>query len=293
MGTKIDAELILASKNAKTGDILYTWRLTYPRFLLAEFNTHRVFSRNTSSSRAIPGKKVRRQILDDPFIPVYIGHKQKGMQAGESLTGWRIKAVKQIWEAARYPAVFTSWLLETIGAPKEIFNRLTEPWMWTTQVVSATEWDNFLLQRNNKMAEPHFRELARQIARKISATKEVFKYMALSGSNGKEFKDAWQELQPGEWHLPFATQEERSLPLEEQKAISVARCARTSYTLLDTKEPNTGKDIALGKELEGNGHWSPFEHQAQAMSLSTMSGNIKGWLQNRKLHEGENGGDLL
>lgn len=116
-----------------TGDILYTWILTYPRMILSEFNTHRTFSRNTSSSRAIPSGKQRQRVLDDPFVPVYIGANQRGMQAGEELTGRREAAVG-IWKVARLPQVLAAFVLERPGVHKQIANRLVEPWTWTQQI---------------------------------------------------------------------------------------------------------------------------------------------------------------
>lgn len=120
-----------------TGDILYTWILTYPRMILSEFNTHRTFSRNTSSNRAIPSRKPRQRVLHDPFVPV--------------------------WQVARLPQVLAAFALECLGVHKQIANRLAEPWTWTQQVASATDVENFFWLRDHHMAEPHFAELASQM----------------------------------------------------------------------------------------------------------------------------------
>ena len=98
-----------------TGDILYTWILTYPRMILAEFKTHRTLSRNTSSSRAIPSRKQPERVMGDPFVPVYIGANQRGMQVGEGLAGWRREAAVGICKVARLPQVLAAFALERFG----------------------------------------------------------------------------------------------------------------------------------------------------------------------------------
>src|SRR5271167_2994843 len=160
---QIQSQLILTSKSAVTGVILYTFVLTYPRVILAEVNTHRMLSRNTASSRAIPSKKQRQRVLDDPFVPVSVGANQKGMQAGEELGGWRRAVAINTWKLARYPNVLASWILEKVGAHKQVVNRIVEPWTWTEQVVTCTDLKNVLKLRNHKDAEPHFHMLAAQM----------------------------------------------------------------------------------------------------------------------------------
>lgn len=293
--THIKAELILASKNAATGDILYSFRLTYPRIILAEFLTHRVFSRNTSSSRAIPGKKMRQQVLNDPFIPTYLGAKQKGMTAGDKLTGIKRFAVRTVWSAARYPAVLASWLMEKSGVAKQIANRVLEPWLWVVQVASATDLNNFLKLRTHKDAEPHFALLARQMAHIVWQTKIIFANMEERGLKRDRTDNAFQILQPGDWHLPF-TDNYNFFSTNDLKAISAARCARTSYTVVGGSTGNTAlKDVELGKKLIAANplHASPLEHQAKARINSERLGNFRGWKQWRIELEGLNAGDQL
>jgi hypothetical protein len=301
MKTEIKSELILASKNAATGDILYTFRLTYPRIILAEFNTHRVFSRNTSSSRAIPGKKIRHQVLNDPFIPVYLGRKQKGMSAGVEITGWRRNLIRLVWAAARYPAVAASWAMEKIGVAKQIANRVLEPWMWVQQIASTTDINNFLKLRTHKDAEPHFQELAKQIEELVMETHDDFAYLVTAGKTRYTSHDSKvQILKPGEWHLPLVnTSDVMVISLEHKKLVSAARCARTSYTLIeDGKMPLVSKDIELGTKLVSADpiHASPLEHQAVAMRADSKKnrwGNFRGWKQFRYDIPGERGGDAL
>jgi hypothetical protein len=298
--TKIKAELLVASKNAATGDILYTFLLTYPRYILAEVNTHRMISRNTSSSRAVPSKKYRGNVLKDPFIPTYIGANKKGMQAGEELRGWRRRAAEKVIGAARYAMVATAWGLEKLGVHKQIANRYLEPWVWTQQVLSATELENFFRLRDHHMAEPHFQELARQMAAEVNFGKLWFEILEESG-NPYQYVEGFSQyrvIKPGQWHLPFITDEEQSsLDLETLKKISTARCARTSYYLPESGSRSTvERDVELFERLAvrepGNDdpvHLSPLEHVAQATSDSVYVGNFKGFKQYRKHVLGEDG----
>jgi thymidylate synthase ThyX len=280
MSKEIKSELLLASYNEATGDILYTFKWTYPRFILAEVNTHRMFSRNTSSSRAVPLKKQRRLVLQDPVIPIHIGTNQKGMQAGEEITGWKRKLVIQLWKLPLRVAAFSHWAMEKLNVHKQIANRLLETWLWTEQVVSATALENFFHLRDHKDAEPHFKELAHMAHIQALAIREVFaaiqkgkidrsqlakpqfgyEYMI----NREKHKTIMQFLQPGEWHLPFIetedvsaaavtadglgihdTGERDSYIIERLKAVSAARAARVSYFL-----PETGERSSYDKDMD-------------------------------------------
>jgi hypothetical protein len=64
---------------------LVSVEVEFPRPYLAEFNTHRIFTRNSASSRAIPVWKRLRMCLERPYVPASFGKNQGGMQAGESL----------------------------------------------------------------------------------------------------------------------------------------------------------------------------------------------------------------
>ncbi len=272
--TDISAKLILSSKNAATGDTLYTFVLTYPRCILSEVNTHRVFSRNTASSRAIPAKKLRGMVLRDPFIPKYVGQNQKGMSAGEEFTGLRKIARQLLYSVARYPAVAAHYALDKLGVHKQIVNRLIEPWMWCQQVLSTTDLNNFFKLRLHAAAEPHMAELAYKMAAAVEVAKE------------------WPDsLQPGETHMPFISWEDRAeLNLETLKKVSAARCARVSYLLPETgKRSDLARDLELHDRLASSGHYSPFEHVATAISASSYVANFRGFRQYRRELEGENG----
>lgn len=219
---KIESKLILASKNAVTGVNLYTFVLTYPRMILAEVNTHRMLSRNAASSRAIPAKKQRERVLTDPFVPVYVGQNQKGMQAGEELAGWKRFVVENTWKLARYPNVLASWILDKVGAHKQAANRIIEPWTFTQQVMTCTDLKNFFKLRNHPDAEPHFQIIARQMQAQVEYVERLFETVnfdsrnsdgsvcALDNVNPKLGVNRVQILRPGwwgaanqDWHLPF------------------------------------------------------------------------------------------
>lgn len=260
------------------GNRLTTLEVTLPRIVLAEFNTHRMFSRNSASSRAIPVEKMLKRVEDDPFIPIYWGKNQKGMQADEELSLISQRDAELEWLLARDHAVTRAKQLLALGIHKQITNRLLEPWLWQTIIVSATEVDNFLALRTHKDAQPEIQRAA------------VLMDAAYKGSEPKILK-------VGEWHLPLLPDIsqllEEGYTTNELCLISVGRCARVSYlTHNGTREPKL--DIELALKLQAAGHMSPFEHVAQAMSTrhfesNPWSGNFFGWIQFRKtLHNEDN-----
>jgi hypothetical protein len=260
---KINARLILASKNAATGDILYTWVLTYPYIIHGEVMTHRALSRNGASSRAVPMKRMRRMVLDDPFVPTSIGKNQKGMQAGDEQSAWRRALAIFAWKTLRYPAVFGNWVFEKLGIHKQLGNRFLMPWMWMEMLVSMTDVNNLMWLRDHKDAEPHFQILAGKMREEIESTRntfEAFKLWDRVRLHTPNYGPTLQILQPGEWHLPFVDDEDwhvaRTLRFngargslvqitEIIKKISAARCARVSYYL-----PESGERSDLKRDLE-------------------------------------------
>ena len=292
MKTKIESKLLLASLNTATGDILYTFEWVYPRIILSEVNTHRVLSRNTASSRAIPGKRQRGRVLDDPFIPLHIGSNKKGMQAGDELSGWKRWLAEKVWSYSRHPAVFAGWVLDKLGVHKQIVNRIYEPWTWTKQLVSFTDSGNLIALRAHEAAEPHFQELAYQFKTQIERAK---RRLYGPGLLAREFNDTcrYQWLKPGEWHLPYIADDESHMYDNETLCkISSARCARVSYDMPDTGVKSTvDQDLELDKRLAGSDpkHLSPTEHPAQALIYKDRIGNFSGFCQFRKLIPGEAG----
>lgn len=258
----IKAEVLADSVCTETKTRVTTFLLTFHRYVLAEMNTHRVFSRNTASSRAIPVMKMLREVIRNPAVPIRFGTANKGMQDGGQARPSIRNAAKAAWLLARYPAVAASWLLYKLGIHKQITNRILEPWCWTTVVLTATEWRNFYRLRFHKDAQPEMRELAEKMLRAHAASIP-------------------QELMVGEWHVPFARDSDYLLNDNDRLKRSTARCARTSYVNFYGKDSLTD-DVRLHDQLLAGGHMSPFEHCCQAAGDRRFYGNFRGWLQYRK-----------
>lgn len=276
----IEAKVIEDSISTE-GIRLVTMQLRYPRLIHAEFMTHRVFSRNASSSRAIPVEKMIADLRADPAMPVYWGANQKGMQAAAELEPNQIEKAKKEWLLAMNRSICSAEYLVALGLHKQIANRILEPWGHISVVVTATEWSNFFELRCHPDAQPEMRTLA------------------------ETMKAAFDEGDPrllfsGEWHLPYVDAEERIFVGDYLTAIklSVARCARVSYLTHDKKVPNIGDDLALYERLVGSRpiHASPAEHQATPdtktgpdqieprprWEFGYEHGNFVGWRQYRK-----------
>ena len=263
---------------------IYTLETKAPKFIDAEFEKHRMLSSNSSSSRAIPFKK-----LDEIYLPFDLRKNQKGMQGYESLNitelsefhNWAINAEYYIHENLE------KFFKDKIH--KQHLNRYLEPWMFQKKVVTATQWDNFFKLRLAPDAQPEIQELAR-------CMKETIDKIELT------------ELSPGEWHLPYINDWDTSTPKRKNIAIkcSVARCARVSYFNMDNSNPSVEKDLELYDRLLSSKHLSCFEHQATPMRSNRISlfnpltklengithfdtegrcwsGNFKYWIQYRQL----------
>lgn len=258
------AKVLADSLNPYNNVRLTTMQITYPRFVHSEFMTHRMFSRNSASSRAIPIKTMILNVLDDPVLPVWWGKNQAGMQAKEELSKDEQQTAAILWLEGRNRAVTSVESLSRFGLHKQIANRLLEPWMWITVICSATEWDNFFKLRCHPDAQPEIQKIA---------------YM---------MRDLYEANTPvlATYHLPLQQEEELTISnynMEDWKKICTGRCARVSYLTHEGKR-DPQADIDLCARLQESGHWSPFEHIATAKQFpdSYYSGNFRGWLQYRK-----------
>jgi thymidylate synthase ThyX len=256
---------ILGDSLAPSGARLTTMELTFPRFVLSEWNTHREMSRNAASSRAIPVQKMLERVQQDPAIPCFWGAAQKGMQADHEVAD--TARAKELWLAARDEAVRSAERLLEIGLHKQLANRVLAPFYWVTVVASATNWANFFWLRCSRDAQPEIRKIAA---------------MALVAYRCNQPTP----LAEGEWHTPLIFPEDEGLDEETRIKVSVARCARVSYLTHDGRR-DIQADLDLYERLKTSGHWSPFEHVARAASEPVRSGNFWGWEQWRKLQSGE------
>ena len=241
----ISAKMICDSISPE-GIRLSTLQLRYPKFIHGEFMTHRVFSRNASSSRAIPVERLIQDVMDDPAMPVFWGKNQKGMQAVVEMSDLDKGMSINCWFNAREEAIIKAKALASVGAHKQIVNRIIEPWCHINVVVTATEWANFFALRRHKDAQPEMKALADSMweAQQTSTPKLLLL---------------------NEWHLPYITDEQNTYTLEEKIRVSVARCARVSYLTQEGKVPSLDEDLALYDRLFKYVplHASPAEHQAK------------------------------
>ena len=266
---------ILKDSIAKCGVRLTTMEVTIPRIVLAEFNTHRVFTRNSASSRAIPVDKMIKRVTEDCFTPLYWGKNEKGMQATSELSITEQDEANEIWLEARDNAIVSVKKLLKIGVHKQIANRLLEPFMWQTIIVSGTYWDNFFNLRMHPDAQPEIRKPAMMMY-------DLYNSSIPNADLSKTFN----------WHLPLVEDDEigdllKSFTIDEIKKICVGRCARISYLTHDGKRDPLA-DIQLAERLLFSGHMSPFEHAAISLTSNIQCGNFNGWKQYRKFLPNEN-----
>lgn len=252
---------------------LTTVEATFPRFILAEVNTHRMLSRNSASSRAIPTEKQIERVMREPFIPEF-NKRVTGMGVGEAFSGSENRRYKRRWLEARDAAVKAAEGF--LQVDKSRANRLLEPFMWHTAIISATEWENFFGLRCHPAAQPEFRRIAEMMQ----------EAMWLSEPRRLNF---------GDWHLPLVFEDDdfginlRSEPLTAPQ-VSAGRCARVSYDR-HHDEDAVPESLRRWQRLSDSGHWSPGEHPAQCVALgppgSQFHGNFRGWKQLRKFYENE------
>lgn len=147
---------IIRDSIAPNGIRLTSLECVYPRIIHAEVMTHRVFSRNAASSRAIPVQKMIRMVQENPYVPSSWGTNQKGMQAGEDLDERDASKARDTWLHARDAAVSYAEKLLDVGVHKQLTNRLLEPFLWYTCLITATEWNNWATPLTTKEFRGNF-----------------------------------------------------------------------------------------------------------------------------------------
>jgi len=305
----ISAKIIADSMCNKTKKRITTFELEYPRFIHAELMTHRLFSRNAASSRAIPVAKAIELIKADTAKPIHWGKNQPGMSAKEECAARiRIDSEQSCtredwWNEARDMAIYHAELFNEAGYHKQIVNRLLEPFTHIKVVLTATEFDNWFWLRKHPDAQPEIQRLAEVM---WEARQKSIPY----------------QLVVGEWHTPYyqegfwmpanhqfddwsATEDRFGATLADALAVSSSCCAQVSYRRLDDsieKARDIFKRLVESKPV----HASPFEHQATPINWSQdadgtfvhswergithqdrfndpWSGNFQGWIQHRQL----------
>lgn len=276
----ITATIIETTYHHEQARPLITMQLRYPRFIHAEFMTHRDLSRNASSSRAIPVAKMIEQVRTDPAMPIHWGKNQPGMQADHELSADEAMGAITAWKIAAQRAADNAGGLNALGLHKQVVNRILEPFQFMHVIVTATNWDNFFDLRAHKDAQPEIQELA---------------YTMLAAARSVQPRHVWAENRIGtpwyqvdqkNWHLPYVTADERaSLRLSILLSISAARCARVSYLKRDGTTSTVGEDVRLFQRLVGSTplHASPIEHQAYGVD-NIRSGNFNHFRQFREIY---------
>ena len=278
------AEIIADSLNP-VGKRLTTYILRMPRIVLAELNTHRAFSRNSASSRAIPFAKMLELVKTDPFIPMKFQKDHKGMQGVEYFEGDEHNQCVNDWLKARDAAVEAATSF-TLPVTKQLRNRLLEPFMWHKVILSGTDFENFFALRAHKDAEIHIADLAEKMLEEYN-------------------KSEPKQLKAGEYHIPFGDKMDmdRVVALQNKNEgligfyepkwdmikIAVARCARISYNNFEGSD-DYSKDVQTCDKLFGSvpRHLSPAEHVAQALDSDERIGNFAGFKQYRYMFEDQN-----
>ena len=240
---------------------------TYPRIVHSEVMTHRRIVKNSSSSRAVPARKMLDQVADTPFVPLRFGAAQPGMQMSPRNVDGALRTWLNTCDEVRVSA---KQMLNS-GVHKSIINRMLEPWSWITVVMTASEWANFFHLRRHPDADVHIHLLADMI------------YDAISASTPRE----------SDLHMPFIEFFSTQFgglgrwTLDELAAISAARCARVSYLTHDGRR-DVEQDFKLAEKLRGGsggiGHWSPFEHFAKYNPTSVSP--YMGWQSYRSMCTG-------
>lgn len=263
---------------------LTSFEVTMHRMILAEWNTPRVFSRNAASSRAIPIERFIEQVRRDPAMPVRIGKNGKGMSAHGPFEGTEKEDIERVWKLIGNQMTYFADYLENRGVHKQWTNRLLEPWMWTSVVMSTCDVQNFFGLRDTPHAQPEMQMLAE--AMKKAYTPSVPR-----------------RLDVGEWHIPFLqdtvihqripgspaiTEDERLWTLRDRLKLCVGRNARISYLRFGEDEPRE-KTFERHDTMAVSKHWSPFEHAAIALPEVVPSGNFWGFCQYRSFFPGESG----
>lgn len=287
----IKATIIADSVSAHTGQRITTFELEYHRYIHSELMTHRQFSRNAASSRAIPIDKMIEQVHANPAVPTHWGLNQAGMQAKDVQADR--DACEEAWHTARCAAMFHAYKLQLLGLHKQIVNRVLEPFQMMKTLVTATNFDNFFNLRCHKDAQPEIKMLADKM------------YQAMQESKP-------EVLEAGEWHTPYVRHSrnvdgqliylitnETELPsivdVETAIKISCSCSAQVSYRKNDT---SLEKAMAIYDKLVNSEpvHASAFEHCATPIDIESTSdgithfdvndvpysGNFTNWVQFRQ-----------
>lgn len=289
---------VLADSISARGIRLTTFELEYQRFFHSEFMTHKMLSKNSASTRAIPVARAIQLIKERPAMPIHWGLNNPGMQSNTEMDETRREAAEASWLASMDSAIAFANVMsdkDGINGHKQWVGRVLEPYSFMKVVCTGTEYANLFALRHHRDAQPEFFELSDCMirARAMSVPKQ---------------------LKPGQWHLPYVDFVEGryfvggvEVPLDIARKVSASCCAQASYRRLDD---TVEKALDIFEKLKLDGvssdpkHASPVEHQATPMDDLTIpfnpntwengithvrrdgslwSGNLRGWVQYRQL----------
>lgn len=259
---------VIADSIGPSGCRITTLEVTYPLAVHWDFLRHQIFStyeqaHSVASNRAIPTNAYLRRIIEDPAEPLWWGKNQPGMVAREEMTGWRLAIGKSVFAVGRWVAVVVGMILARLGFHKEIANWSAMPHAWVTQIVTATDWENFDALRIHPSARAEMRRIATMMrdARNASTPRR---------------------LAAGEWHLPYVSENERAvMGGDVLRNVSASRCARVSILKHDDAR-YVEMELDKARKLKSDGHMSPFDHPAMALATSERVGNLRGFKSARK-----------
>lgn len=242
------------------GNKITTWELAYPRYIHSELMTHRMFSRNASSSRATPVKRTVEEVMNNPTFFDFVGKNKSGMVAEEPLDESTLESFRREWAMlGEYVAKRVMYWSEVYGIHKQTINRALEPWTYIRVIVTATETDNFFKLRLAPDAQPEIRSLAQA--------------MQVSMEKARVDRDS-------KVHIPYGEYFDEDEPY--RKIIrSVAACARVSVARNDNRKTTYEEDRNFVCGLAMDGHMTPFEHVAWALGDDEFHANLKGWMSLR------------
>lgn len=286
----------------ESGIRLRTFELEYPRMIHAEVMTHRMASKNSSSTRAIPVERMIELVKQKPATPIYWGENNAGMSSKRELEGFKLTAAKQLWESITESVIASVRVLSSktgINAHKQIAGRWLETASFIKVVFTATDMNNFYFLRNHPAAQPEIQELARVMLEAEAASTPTL-------------------LKAGEWHLPYVEVVDgkymvgdTEVDLDTALKVSASCCAQASYRKLDDsieKANDVFSKLNIGTDTGEPAHASPTEHQGMVMhgtnepfnpdtwepgithvrrDGSLWSGNLRGYIQYRQLINNE------
>lgn len=257
--TNIVAKVVCDSINEQ-GDRLSTFEIEYPRFIHSELMTHRMLSKNSSSSRAIPIDKMLNQIKDNMAVPIYWGKNKSGMQATEEVS--KLDEAKSVltWKKSFNHIYQRVEDMISFGLHKQVPNRLTEPFQMMKVVITGTDWDNFFNLRIHPDAQPEICMLAYKMYKALEESKPN---LLKSGEYHLPYVASWTIVDSGGKVHSYQNEydEDVLITLEQAIKISAASCASVSYRTEGMTLEKADKifDMLIKAEVI---HSSPFEHLA-------------------------------